>query len=373
MRQTLQFKSSKRRLGRMNVDTAVVWLSYNAMPILDIARRSLLGFLEMDYDSYVLIFVDNASNDGSVERLLEDVKRVGHDDKLVFLRNDHNVGYTGGMNKGFQYVYHNLKGVKYIAFATNDVIPYPESLKEAVRALKSNERLVCVGGIIYYNDGRRIYAAGNWIDGSLRTAGICQFRERSECPTLDEEHPVTYVDGCYMVCNFEVLTRLFGASGPFLDEAFAYYDDSVLGIYLWNKGFEVRYIPIDFGIHMVSATFDRTHLKNFYAIRSKILLYYTLRSPNEWVKRIRLFKLELASYTSRLIRKAFDEAKALRQKAIEKYGILDLDKAPYLPLSLSNKLKYLLPYGVTIAKRLGLEKGPTHDDLLIPSSLSKAT
>jgi len=46
------------------------------MGIMDIVLRSLKSILELEYPDYEVIVVDNASNDGSFERIRDLVKRM---------------------------------------------------------------------------------------------------------------------------------------------------------------------------------------------------------------------------------------------------------------------------------------------------------
>jgi GT2 family glycosyltransferase len=46
-----------------------------------------------------------------------------------------------------------------------------------------------------------------------------------------------------MVVNAEIVKKVGVHGKPFLDEAFLYFDDYVLGLLLWNKGYKVRYYP----------------------------------------------------------------------------------------------------------------------------------
>lgn len=53
---------------------SIIWVNYNSMDTMDIVLRSLKSVLELEYPDYEVIVVDNASNDGSFERIRDLVR-----------------------------------------------------------------------------------------------------------------------------------------------------------------------------------------------------------------------------------------------------------------------------------------------------------
>jgi glycosyltransferase involved in cell wall biosynthesis len=53
------------------------------MSIIDIVLRSLKSILELEYPDYEVIVVDNASNDGSFERIRDFVKERARDGRPI--------------------------------------------------------------------------------------------------------------------------------------------------------------------------------------------------------------------------------------------------------------------------------------------------
>jgi glycosyltransferase involved in cell wall biosynthesis len=62
--------------GGVRPPLSIIWVNYNSMSIMDIALRSLKSILELEYPDYEVIVVDNASNDGSFEKIRDLVKRM---------------------------------------------------------------------------------------------------------------------------------------------------------------------------------------------------------------------------------------------------------------------------------------------------------
>ena len=78
---------------------SIIWVNYNSMGIMDIVLRSLKSVLKLEYPDYEVIVVDNASNDGSFERIRDLIRRnVGSGRPSVkLLRLRVNKGYAGGV------------------------------------------------------------------------------------------------------------------------------------------------------------------------------------------------------------------------------------------------------------------------------------
>jgi glycosyltransferase involved in cell wall biosynthesis len=47
------------------VEASIIWLNYNSSNFIDIALTSIDSVLNLDFDNYEVIIVDNASSDGS--------------------------------------------------------------------------------------------------------------------------------------------------------------------------------------------------------------------------------------------------------------------------------------------------------------------
>jgi len=48
---------------------SIIWLNYNSINFLNLVLTSLRSVFNLDYEKYEVIIVDNASNDGSFERI----------------------------------------------------------------------------------------------------------------------------------------------------------------------------------------------------------------------------------------------------------------------------------------------------------------
>jgi glycosyltransferase involved in cell wall biosynthesis len=70
---------------------------------MDIALKSIESVLSLDFDGYEVIIVDNASSDGSFERIRKFIEEKKPSSvRVKFVRSDANRGYAGGMNLGWE-------------------------------------------------------------------------------------------------------------------------------------------------------------------------------------------------------------------------------------------------------------------------------
>lgn len=254
---------------------SVVWLNYNSMGFRDIMLQSLDSFMNLDFDNYELIIVDNASNDGSFELIKKHIEETRPSNlRVKFVRSDSNLGYAGGMNLGWDA---RDPETKYVAFVNNDFIAEPESLRGLIEAMDGDEKIGAVSGLIYFGDGRTIYSAGGYVNETWTGGGICHGALPGDCPGMNKEHHVTYADGAYMVVRVDAVKNAMPHGKPFINETYLYLDDSLLGLVLWNKGYKVKYIPIKAGRHYASMT-TRGLTSLYYGYRATMALLMILRT-----------------------------------------------------------------------------------------------
>jgi len=298
----------------MKKGLGIVWLNYNSSHFLDIASNSLVSIVEEEPG--LTVFVDNNSSDKSDENLKPLLKG-----NYKFIKLDRNIGYSGGMNVGYQVIVKH--GLKYVAFVTNDLVIAHGSMSIGIEYLSQYDDVACVQGVLYVPDGR-LWSAGCYLDELMGAGTICGGISKVECPGIHKPQEPTYLDGAYIICKTEVLKRL---GTPFIDETFAYLDDNLLGLRLWNTGYKLLFVPHDFGIHYVSQTFRRTGLQRYYALRSRIAGLVATEVPRKYAKKLYLFKLSILS------RKIYKDGTQLGKLIVDRIGKLSLCKAPYLRLS----------------------------------------
>ncbi|MCS7113620.1 MAG: hypothetical protein RMJ00_06140, partial [Nitrososphaerota archaeon] len=69
---------------------------------------------------------------------------------------------------------------------------------------------------------------------------------------------ITYTDGAYAVYKVEAIKEATGCNNKlFEDHLFAYCEDLLLSLKLWNKSYKIVTLPIFVGKHYRSASFAK--------------------------------------------------------------------------------------------------------------------
>jgi len=318
----------------MQPRVSIIWLNYNSAKFMSLALHSLKSLFDLDYDTYEIIIVDNASTDGSFEAIKDFAERFKPSNiRVKVVRSDRNRGYSGGMNLGWLA---RAPESKYVAFLNNDFVVESSSLREIVECMKSETNVGAASGLILYGDGRTIYSAGGVVTELWSAGGICWTLSEHECYGKDRPHYVTYADGAYMVLRTEIVKRVGVYGKPFLNKAFLYFDDYVFGLLLWNKGYRVRYYPIKAGLHYAHRTIKPTI--NYFGIRAQIALISVMKTRFRPIASLYLLR-RLSIHSTLCVRgvkrsceivRAIYDGLSLGSYAKRWLGTLTIYKAPYL-------------------------------------------
>ena len=236
---------------------SIIWLNYNSMRFIEIVRESLLALGDLNYDNYEVIIVDNASTDGSYEivRRIAEKLRV----KKKIIRNERNLGFTGGCNVGYRA---RDPDSKYIVLLNNDAIPFSDSLRNLVECIASFENVGAAQGIILDMQTKKIDDAGWFLDEMLLPLQLFHSKDPS---ALKRPIMISYADGAYAIFDVDAVKKATGFPNKiFYDELFAYFDDSMLGIQLWNASYKVISCPFTAALHRRSSTFGQFYHKQLY-------------------------------------------------------------------------------------------------------------
>jgi len=154
---------------------AVIILNYNGWKDTIECLESLQ---KIDYPDYLTVVVDNASSDGSIEKikswaekkikvveyeketaeqggikeLEEELQKYSNDKKIVLIKNKVNLGFSGGNNVGAKYAIR--KGCDYIILLNNDTIILEKTfIKKLAEPFEYDEKIFAVGPTIVTPSG----------------------------------------------------------------------------------------------------------------------------------------------------------------------------------------------------------------------------
>ena len=244
----------------MNPFVKILILNWNGSKVL---KPCLESIVQIDYDNYSTVVIDNASSDDSctmVEKEFPDIQ---------LFKLDVNYGFSKGYNKYFKS--NDFNDSKFILLLNNDTIVEKNILNNFINATyKFGINQIYGAKIFYLNNKKKIWYAGgivNFKKGMIYHKGI---RKRDSMEFSNPER-TDYITGCCLFTSNEVINKLNG-----FDEDFNMYGEDVdLCMRAKKENFFSFYIPSVKIFHHVSWSMGgiKKIIKFLKKINSFIKLY----------------------------------------------------------------------------------------------------
>ena len=104
----------------------------------------------IDTDNYIIVIVDNFSNNGSIEEI---EKYVNEDEKIIIVKNEKNLGFANGNNAGIKYINQNYD-CDFICVLNNDVYLKSSNIYSQIKDEYATSFFAVAGPKIYTKDGK---------------------------------------------------------------------------------------------------------------------------------------------------------------------------------------------------------------------------
>jgi len=229
------------------VSVSIIFVNYNGREYL---KDCLYSLEKQTFKDFEIIFVDNASNDDSVEF----VKRTYP--KVKIIESEKNLGFAAGNNLGVR----KAKG-KYIFILNLDTELDKNCLKELVSYIKKNKDIIICPKILLFDKRDKINTTGiafhylgfGWCDNLGKVDN--QFKEKE----------ITFPSGSAFLINKKIYNIMKG----FDEDYFFYYEDDDLGWRLRLRGYKIMLVPKARIYHKYS--FSRHSKKFYFAERNRII------------------------------------------------------------------------------------------------------
>jgi GT2 family glycosyltransferase len=271
---------------------SVVVLNYRGA---DDTIACLQSLAELDWPAERLevICVDNASGDGSADRIRAAVPGV------ALIESKTNTGFAGGINLGFA-----AATGEYVATINNDARPHSQWVRAAVAELEADPGVACVASKVLDWDGTSV----DYVDGSLTWFGMGYKREveRPDSPDYDEPKDVLFATGAAMFAR----AKVFRAVGGFDERFFMFYEDVDLGWRLNLLGHRVRYVPGSVAYHKHHQSIGKYGLFREHYLLERNALMAMYKNYSEEVL-ARAFPAALALAVRRGVSRGADDPTAL--------------------------------------------------------------
>ncbi|MGH4023570.1 MAG: glycosyltransferase [Pseudonocardiaceae bacterium] len=220
---------------------SVIVVNYRGAEDTVTCLRALRDDLDWPASRLELICVDNASGDGSAERISAAVPQA----RLV--RSATNTGFAGGANLGAGKATGSV-----LAFLNSDARPHPGWVRAAVEVLRAEPAVAAVASKVLDWDGERI----DFVDAALTWYGM-GYKPRAGQPddgSHDAPRDVLFGTGAATLVRKDVFEQL----GGFDERFFMFYEDVDLGWRLNLRGYRVRYEPRSIAYHRHHASLRDT-------------------------------------------------------------------------------------------------------------------
>jgi GT2 family glycosyltransferase len=224
---------------------SIIILNYNGAAVVERCIQSVLG---TSYSNFEVIFVDNASVDGSYESILN---QFGHDSRLHFVKNTENKGFAEGNNVGLTYA----RG-SYITLLNNDTEVEKNWLTELIKVGESDQKIGIVQSkLFFWYNPDVLESAGAFIDkcGYGFERGFVKGENIYE--TVDE---VFYANGAAVTVKVQALKKMSPGKVELFDSDFFFaYEDVDLSWRMRLTGFKTVIAPCSIVYHRRSTTTSR--------------------------------------------------------------------------------------------------------------------
>jgi GT2 family glycosyltransferase len=228
--------------------------------------KCIRSLQDLSYKNIDIIVVDNGSDDGSVDKLLNDFSNIN------LVENTKNLGFSGGMNSGIDKA--ESIGVDYIWLLNNDVYWNDSDLLD--RFISVFERSPNVGALspkIVTQEGDIWFEKGLVNEKIVATTHRRSYRRvlhgDLEVHTSDEDRLICndYIPFCCILFRADVIAEI----GLLDEDYFLYYEDVDYCIKMKNSGYQLKTAPDIVVTHMVSAS-SSSYTRPYYTSRNRIHL-----------------------------------------------------------------------------------------------------
>lgn len=239
---------------------SVIIVSFNAKHFLP---KCLASLIKGTYKNIEILFVDNASTDGTVQYLKK------YYPKIKILQNSKNLGFS----PAHEGILAHVKGEAVLLLNTDTIIE-TNLISELVKALYREKDIGAVQPkILMYPKKERIDSIGSFFlfNGLLYHLG---YDKDSRLPIYNQSLEIFSIKGAIVLVRKEVLKKVSFPASNGREECifdlsyFTAFEDTDLSHRIWLAGYKILYIPTALGYHIGGGTNNKVR-KSFIIFHSE--------------------------------------------------------------------------------------------------------
>jgi len=257
-----------------------------------------------------IVIIDNASKEdfGLKSKTVKDMS-------LVVIKNNENLGFSGGHNIAIRYALDNR--ADYILILNNDTYVEKDFLTKLLKTAGEDRSVGILAPKIYFASGfefhkdryskneigKVLWYAGGEMDWA-NVIGYNRGVDEVDNGQYDKAEETEVATGCCMLIKKEVFENI----GLFDDKYFLYYEDSDLSMRARRKDFKIMYVPSSVIWHKNagSAGGSGSVLQDYYITRNRLLFGFKFAA---FLSKLALFRESLSLF--------------LRGRQWQKRGVID--------------------------------------------------
>jgi GT2 family glycosyltransferase len=199
-------------------------------------EKCIDSLLELDYENFEIIVIDNNSSDNSVQLLKKQFPN------LRIIINNENLGFAPACNIGIK-----ASNSTFIGLFNSDAIADPKWLRELAIALSDADHAGAAAGPIYYYDPpTKIWFRGGKVDAFSGFSWHVD-QNRFQISNVGEFDTLT---GCAVLIKRSALEKI----GLLDEDYFLYGEDIDFSISIRRLGLDLLFVPSAVSWHMVSTS-----------------------------------------------------------------------------------------------------------------------
>ena len=235
----------------------IIIVNYRTGELVADCLRSLFGPTTMPDDTVVVV-VDNASNDTSVDVIQSTIASSNAAGRAVLLPLSSNGGFSLANNLALEHANARFGSAQYVLFLNPDTVARPASVVSLVKFLDSNPTAGVAGARLEDPDGTPQACAFHFpsvlgeFESEARFGPVSRLlrRWRIAEPPVDRPIKVDWVSGAALLIRGEILQAIGSLDPTF----FLYYEEVDLCMRVKRAGWSIWHVPQSRIIHLVGCS-----------------------------------------------------------------------------------------------------------------------